>query len=82
MEIRHLRILHLDWNVWHIIYGTNSFEDTKPYFSNSLQAYYLKHAQGSCKIYATFYSPFLPIFQTIYKYHCDMIYLRLKTVIL
>lgn len=68
MEIRPLSMLHLDWNVWCIIYYTNRFEDTKPYFSSSLQAYHLKHAPGSSKIYATFYSPFTPIFQTIYKY--------------
>lgn len=68
MEIRHLSMLHLDLNVWCIIYCKNSFEDTKPSLSNSLQAYYLKHAPGSCKIYATFYSPFMPVFQTIYKH--------------
>lgn len=68
LEIRHLSMLHLDCNVWCVIYCTNRFEDTKPYFSNSLQASYLKHAPGSCKIYAIFYSPFIPIFQTIYKY--------------
>ena len=55
MEIRHLSMFHLDWNTWYIIYCKNRFEDAKPYFSSSLQASYLKHAPGSCRIYSTFY---------------------------